>query len=338
MYNPDAKQLHDRSIVIDGTCPLARDPDCFEWYIEGGVTIITPTVGGPAPTQMTYDYIGYVLELIRSRDDLMLIESAQDVYDAKSQGKTGIVFHFQGTDPIGDNLNNVNLFHKLGVGIMQLTYNVDNLVGSGAQVDEDKGLTDFGKQFIKRCNDVGVIVDCSHTGVRTTLEAIEASKQPVICSHSNCKQVHKTETARNITDDQIKAIAKSGGVVGVVGFPGLVSSSSRPSMDQFLQHVDHIVNIGGIDHISLGIDYYPGQHPVADEEEAIKIFEETVAAGLWKGTDYPRPPHIYPEGIETPKTMPRLTEALLSRGYSEEDTQKILGLNLIRVYKEVWGQ
>jgi len=337
MYNPDAKQLHDRSIVIDGTCPLLHDTDYIDWYIEGGVTIVTPSVGGPRPAQMTYDFIGHLLELIRTRDDLLLIERAEDVYDAKSQGKIGIVFHFQGTDPIGDNLNNVNLFHKLGVRVMQLTYNADNLVGSGAQVDEDKGLTDFGRQFIERCNDVGVIVDCSHTGVRTTLEAIKASKKPVICSHSNPKQVFKTQSDRNINDDQIKAIANSGGVVGVAGFPGFISSSSHPSMDQFLQHVDYLVNIGGIDHVALGIDYYPGQHPVADQEEAIKIFDECVAAGVWTGPDYPRPPHIYPEGIETPQTMPRLTEALLGRGYSEEDTQKILGLNLVRVYKDVWG-
>lgn len=338
MYNPDAKRLHDNAIVIDGTCPLLEYPEYIDWYIEGGVTIATPTVGGPRPAEQSYDLIGKFLEYIRARDDLMLIETAQDAYDAKSKGKTGLVFHFQGTDPIGENLNNINLFHKLGVRIMQLTYNVDNLIGSGAQEEKDKGLTDFGRQFIERCNDVRMIVDCSHTGVRTTLEAIEASKQPVICSHSNPKQVYKTESDRNINDDQIRAIAKSGGVVGVVGFPGFISSSSTPSMEQFLQHLDHLVDVGGIDHVSLGIDYYPGQHPCADDEEAIRIYDMVVAAGMWKGPDYPRPPHIYPEGIETPRTMPRLTEALLSHGYSEGDIQKILGLNLLRVYKEVWGQ
>ena len=336
MYHPAAKQLHDTAIVIDGTCPLLEAPEYIDWYIEGGVTIVTPTVGGPVPAEVSLDFIGYLLEFIRSRDDLMLIETAQDVYNAKAQGKTGFVFHFQGTDAIKDNLNNVNLFHKLGVRIMQLTYNVDNLIGSGAQV-EDKGLTDFGRQFIERCNDVGVIVDCSHTGVRTTLEAIEISKRPVICSHSNAKQVFKTQSDRNINDDQIRAIAKSGGVVGVVGFPGFISSSSTPSMSQFLEHVDHLVNIGGIDHVSLGIDYYPGQQPVANDEEAIKLFETYVAAGAWSGPDYPKPPHIYPAGIETPKTMPRITEGLLSRGYAEGDIQKILGLNLLRVYQEVWA-
>ena len=332
-----ARQLHENSIVIDGTCPLLEDPNYIDWYIEGGVTIATPTVGGPVPAQMSLDLIGYLLEFIRCRDDLVLIESAQDVYDAKSAGKTGLVFHFQGTDAIGDDLNNVNLFHKLGVRIMQLTYNVDNLIGSGAQV-EDNGLTDFGREFIDRCNDVRVIVDCSHTGVRTTLEAIQASKRPVICSHSNSKQVFETQSDRNINDQQIRAISESGGVVGVVGFPGFISSSSTPSMAKFLLHIDHIVKVGGIDHVSLGIDYYPGQHPIADDHEAIRLFESYVEAGAWSGPDYPRPPHIYPAGIETPKTMPRLTEALLNHGYSEEETKKILGLNLLRVYREVWGQ
>ncbi len=337
MYAPEAKQLHDRSIVIDGCCPLLFNIPYIDWYIEGGVTIVTPTVGGPRPADFSFALIGQWLDYIHRHENLLLVETVADVHRAKQEDKTGVVMHFQGTDPIGDNLDNVNLFKKLGVGIMQLTYNVDNLVGSGAQVDEDKGLTEFGYRFIERCNDTRVIVDCSHTGSRTTLEAIQASTQPVIFSHANPKSVHETCTERNITDEQIRAIAASGGVVGAVGFPGFISSSSRPTLDQFVDHIDHLVNVGGIDHTALGIDYYPGQHPVADEEEALRVYEEEVSSGRWKPGDYPSPPHYYPEGIETPKTLPKLTQALLERGYGAESVQKILGLNLVRVYEEVWG-
>ena len=132
----------------------------------------------------TLAVIGRWLDLIRDRPDLVLVERASQVVDAKQAGKTGVVFHLQGAEAVGDNLNLIDVVKRLGVGIIQLTYNVENRLGYGCQT-EDKGLKPFGRAFIDRCNQAKVIVDCSHTGYRTTMDTIEHSDRPVIFSHAN---------------------------------------------------------------------------------------------------------------------------------------------------------
>ena len=194
----------------------------------------------------------------------------------------------------------------------------------------------MGIELIKRCNECRVIVDCSHTGYRTTMEAIEQSERPVVFSHANPRAVF--ESRRNIGDDQIKAIAETGGLVGAVGFPGFVSSDPQPSLEQFIDHIDYLVEVGGIDHVGLGIDYYLGQHLVADPAAARRSYDAAISAGRWQEDAYPPPPHHYPRGIETPKTLPALTLGLLRRGYREPDVRKVLGLNWLRVYEAVWDQ
>src|SRR5690606_23579948 len=141
-------------------------------------------------------------------------------------------------DPVEDDLHLLDTYKALGVGVIQLTYNVRNRLGDGASEETDAGLSHFGIAFVRRCNELGIIVDCSHTGARTTLDAIEVSSQPVIFSHANARAVHPSN--RNITDEQIRALAAKGGVIGVVGFPGFVSHMARPSLDRFIDHIDHI--------------------------------------------------------------------------------------------------
>ncbi|MBJ3776992.1 dipeptidase [Acuticoccus mangrovi] len=332
----NAADLHRDAIVIDAACPLPMgDMDYAEWYREGGVTAFAPTVGGWRPTHEAIALIAAWLDRIAMRDDLVHVTTAADIERAKAEGKLGLIFHFQGTDPIGGDLNMVAFFKRLGVGVMQLAYNVRNRIGDGAQEPEDAGLSTFGRAFVARCNAHRVIIDCSHTGRRTGLEAMALSTQPVIFSHANPKAVYPS--VRNIDDEQIRAAAATGGVVGAVGFPGFISAAARPTLDAFIDHIDHLVAVAGIDHVSLGLDYYWGQHPVSDDKAALASYERLVVAGAWDRDVYPPPPHYYPEGIETPRTLPALTAGLLRRGYGEADTRKILGLNLLRVYREVWG-
>jgi membrane dipeptidase len=240
----------------------------------------------------------------------------------------------QGTDAIEDNLDLVNLYRALGVGMVQLTYNVRNRVGDGCEERTDAGLSRFGIALIERLNSAKVIVDCSHTGLRTSLEAIEVSTAPVVLSHSNMASVHCS--ARNASKELIGAIARSGGIVGVVGFPAMVANTNRPSLDQFIAHIDAIVQHVGIAHVGLGIDFYAGQSGVSSDEEAIRGYEEAVRSGIW-GAAYPRPPHHYPTDMESPRMLRNLTSRLLTRGYGEEDVRKILGENWLRVMRAVWG-
>ncbi|GLQ05167.1 dipeptidase [Sneathiella chinensis] len=310
--------------------------DYVDWYREGGVTVACPTVGGFHRAMDTFKFIGSWLQFIKERDDLVLIRTAGDIKKAKAEGKLGVLMHFQGTDPIEDCLDLVNVFKSLGVSIMQLTYNVKNRIGDGIQERTDAGLSTFGANFIHRCNQQGVIVDCSHTGYQTSMEAIEVSEQPVILSHANPRGVF--DRSRNVPDDLIRAIAKNGGVIGVVGYPGFVADSPRPTLNQFMDHIDYLVNIAGIDHVGLGIDYYAGMHGVADLKMAMQAYQEAKASGRWSGDAYPPPPYYYPEGIETPQTLSNLTAGLMERGYSEQDTRKILGSNWTRVYETVLGE
>ncbi len=328
-------ELHKSSIVIDGTCPLLRRREFVDWYIEGGVTACCPTVGSTAPAEETLRNLGAWKRFIGSRADLLQVFTTSDIERAKTEGKLGLIFHFQGADPIEGDLNLVEAYQALGVRMVQLTYNVRNRVGEGCEEQTDAGLSNFGRDLVKRLNECRVVVDCSHTRYRTTMDAIETSSRPAVFSHANAFGVHPSP--RNIRDDQIKAAAASAGLVGVNGFPAFLGSDAKPKMDRFIAHLDYMVQLVGIDHVALGIDYYEGMHPVASVEEASAFFKQQLAQRRWSEASYPPPPHHYPEGMATPKELPNLTARLFARGYSEGDVRKVIGGNWMRVFREVWG-
>lgn len=329
-----AEKLHSESVVIDAACPLADRVEYLEWYREGGVTALAPAVGGTEDARAALGCIATWHRLLRERDDLMLIHKAADIERAKRIGGLGIFMHLQGTDPIEDNLDFIDLYKALGVGMIQLTYNVKNRVGDGCEERTDCGLSRFGERLIERLNQARVIVDCTHTGIRTSLEAVERSSAPVVLSHSNAARVHPSP--RNVPNELIDAIARSRGLIGVCGFPGMISAKSTPTLDDFIAHIDAVVERAGIDHVGLGIDYYTGQAGVASDEAAMRGYEQAVRSGIW-GSAYPPPPHRYPAGIETPRTLGMLTARLLERGYAPEHVRKVLGENWLRVMRSVWG-
>lgn len=328
--------IHASSIVIDGTCPLLRRREFVDWYIEGGVTACCPTVGSTAPAEETLRNLGAWRRFIASRDDLTLVEVAADIERAKAAGRLGLVFHFQGADPVENDLDLVDAYRALGVRMVQLTYNVRNRVGDGCEEKTDAGLSAFGADLVERLNENRVIVDCSHTGYRTTMDAIGKSSQPVVFSHANAYGLHPSP--RNIRDDQIRAAAQSGGLIGVNGFPGFLGTAAQPTMERFIEHLDYMVERAGIDHVALGIDYYEGMHPVAGAAEAEKFFKQQLAQRRWSEANYPPPPHHYPQGMATPRELPNLTARLLARGYAPGDVRKLIGVNWLRVFREVWGE
>lgn len=335
MSRPDPHAVHTDAIVIDGVCPLLREPAYVDWYIEGGVTAAVPTVSLDEPADITLDTIGRWRRLIDADERLVLATRAADIEAAKGAGRLAIVMHFQGPGAVARELDRIDAFKALGVGMIQLTYNVKNPLGDGACERTDAGLSHFGLAFVRRCNEARVIIDCSHTGRRTTLDAIAASTRPPVFSHANPKRVH--DSPRNIADEQIHAVAQAGGLVGAVGFPGFLGTEARPTLARFIEHIDYLVEVAGIDHVALGIDYYTGQHPVADTEAALKRYQWSVDCGRWDADVYPPPPHVYPQGIETPRTLPNLTAGLAARGYAAGDIEKIIGGNWLRVFREVWG-
>ncbi len=332
----DPLRLHRDAIIIDVTCPLARSRQYVDWWREGGATAIAPTVTGMSGNaQSGLREIGGWHHYVRERDDTLIVRTAADIERAKAEGKLGLILHCQGTAIIEDELDFLDAFAAAGLRMVQLCYNRRNLIGDGAAERTDSGLSHFGLSFIKRLNDLGLVVDCAHTGPRTTFDAIEASSAPVVISHANAFAVHPNR--RNVPDDLIRAIAQSGGIVGTVGFPAFLGDEARPSLDRFIDDIVYKAELTSIDNVGIGIDYYEGQHGVESDAVALARYEQRIKDGHWRREEYPPPPYYYPAGIETPRTLARLTQRLAERGFGAEDIRKVLGLNWLRVFRTVWG-
>lgn len=332
----NAEELHRDAIIIDATCPLADRARYIDWWREGGATAIAPTVMGMSGNARTgFKNIGQWHRYVRERSDSLLVLQASDIETAKVEGKLGLILHTQGTALIEDELDLLDAYHAAGLRIVQLCYNTKNLVGDGAGERTDSGLSHFGVRLVERLNALCMIVDCAHTGHRTSMDAAEVSGAPIIISHANARAVH--DNARNIDDELIRAVAASGGVVGTVGFPAFLTWDGQPTLDRFIDDIAHKADLVGIDHVGLGIDYYQGQYPVEDDAKAMARYEALVAAGLWRPSEYPPPPYKYPKGLETPQSLVRLTERLVEREFAEDEIRKVLGLNWMRVYRSVWG-
>jgi membrane dipeptidase len=300
------------------------------------VTAIAPTITGVTGNARSgFAMIGGWHRYARERGDAVVVRRAADIERAKAEGKLGLVLHCQGTAIIEDELDLVDAYHEAGLRVVQLCYNRKDLVGDGGSERTDSGLSHFGVALVERLNALGMIVDCSHTGHRTSLDAIEVSRDPVIISHANARAVHPNR--RNVPDDLIKAVAASGGVVGTVGFPGFLADAGQPTLDRFIDDIVYKAELVGIEHTGIGIDYYEGQHPVQDDAAAMVRYRHRLATGQWRAEDYPPPPYRFPQGIETPRTLPRLTARLVERGFGEADIRMIWGLNWMRVYRTVWG-
>ncbi len=326
-----ALAVYRKSIVIDATAPiLVNDQDWPKW-LEGGVTCAFATLtisrsGANMPGVITS--IGGWLAKIRANSNRMLLATTvADIERAKGEEKLAVVFHFQNGAPIEYDLNLLEVYHRLGVRAIQLTYNVKNQLGDGCLERTNAGLSDLGVAAIKEMNRLGILVDLSHTGEQTTLDAMEVSQKPAAFTHANAKAV--CNHPRNLSDRQMRKLADVGGVMGLNGFPAFVrEGKTAPTLDDLIDHLDYITKTIGIDHVSLGIDYFHA--PKGD-------YERRLATGEWKPGEYPPPPWNYPKGIDDPSRLPALAPALARRGYSDEDITKVLGGNLMRVLKTVWG-
>ncbi len=332
----DYLDIHNEQIIIDGTCPLGQDEEhIFKWK-QGGVTVMTPTVAVNHNLQETiYNIAIWHNRFRKYQSKLMHIQTVDDIYKAKKENKLGILFHFQNSLPIERDINLLSIYHKLGVRMIQLSYNQKNHVGDGCNERTDSGLSDFGVQAIKEMNRLGIVVDVSHTGYQTSMDAIEVSEKPVIVSHGNVYNI--CPVARNLKDELITAIAENGGVIGINGFPSFVSTKKdHPTIDDYIDHIDYIVKLAGVEHVAISVDFFHGMSSLISDSEAIKFYEQRLTDGKWKKETYQTPPWHYPEGLSLPEEFPNLTKRLLERGYSRQDINLIMGENFIRVFKNVW--
>jgi len=183
----------------------------------------------------------------------ILIKNKYDLQSAIQSNETKVILSIENGSAISGNLDNIDYFYNKGVRIMSVTWNDDNELGCGAKTKDDKGLTYLGVQYVKKLNDLGAIVDVSHLSEKGFWDTIEASKSPVVATHSNVYELCKN--SRNLKDNQIKAIAKSGGIIGICYYSNFLNSKRPADVKDIVEHIKYIKNLVGIDHVGLGSDF-----------------------------------------------------------------------------------
>jgi membrane dipeptidase len=310
---------------LDAAAPLIQPRDLRRLVPEleeGRVTAALATVASIQDSRFAVGLIGEWLNLERSGTiPFRIVRAASEVDEARSSGQLAVILHFQGAQPIEDQLSLLDVYAALGVRVIQLTYNFRNRLGDGCLEPSDAGLSKFGRAAIAAMNDLGVVVDLAHVGERTSLEAVAASRSPVVVTHGNASAVHQSK--RNLTDAQIAAVAQSGGVIGACAFPAFVGPGSPPDIQAFVDHIDYLVEKAGIDHVGIGLDF-------AQENEGDYEYY-----GYEEDT-YPRPPWVYPAGIGSFSEVRNLGPALARRGYTPAQIEAIAGANFLRVFQQVW--
>jgi len=268
--------------------------------------------------------------------NLSISKTYNELIQSSERNKISIIFAFQDPAPIENSLELLRVFYELGVRVIQLTYNKANYIGTGATETIDRGLTDFGKKAILEMNRLGIIIDLSHCSRNTTLDVMKISKMPVIYSHANVKAI--TDNPRNKTDKELKILKELDGVVGLSPWGPLCwkkEKRTQPTLDDYLDHIDYVVNLIGIEHVGFGsdntIDYNPD---IKGTEEQSLLYSSVVGEyNEHVGTD-PEVRHAI--GFKGVREINNVTDGLLKRGYKEEDISKFLGKNFLRVIKTVW--
>lgn len=310
------------------------EPEWEQDRRKGGLTAMSITSGPWGKVLFSHENaVRDLADWMRRFDtvpNLVKVTSSKDIDRAKREGKFGVILNFQNTTHIGWDLDNIGLFYNYGIRVVQLTYNDQNLVGAGCTERIDGGLSRYGLKVVQRLNERGILVDVSHCGYKTTLDAAEASDAPIAITHTICKAVNNHD--RGKTDDQLEAVAKRGGYVGICVVPFFITSAPQATLEHWLDHVDHAVKVVGADKVGIGTDW-GGREPPAlgkkmDEEAYPKI-------GF-------RPEHKVSSLATTTGYLdwtewPNFARALVSRGYKDEEIKGILGGNFLRLFKTVVG-
>jgi membrane dipeptidase len=308
-----------------GCMPLRPADEMFlpelQRYRRAGVDVVFINVGfGDDGIEAHVRMIAHFRRWLVARpDEYVLATDVAAIEHARATGRLAVGFDIEGMNAIDDQLSLISLYYDLGVRWMLIAYNRNNRAGGGCR-DGDNGLTEFGRRTVEEMARVGMLLCCSHTGERTSREAIDLSPNPVIFSHSNPRAMW--DHHRNISDDLMRACAARGGVIGINGI-GIFLGANDNRAETVASHIDYAVSLVGDDHVGIGLDY------VFDEEELKDLFVNS--------------PHLYAgydvEGglrMVSPEQIQAIVEELLRRGYSEEALGKILGGNFLRVARQVW--
>ena len=338
----EARALHRESLVVD-TCGFGLED--YSWHLEqAGLSAINCTVPGVKDSAdgAMRNFFDYYETVNDNSDKLMFIRTVDDIYRAKREGKTGVIIGAQSCEFVDhDELEaSLEVFARAGLRIMQIGYNHRTFAADGCFTGTDAGITKDGKRLIRAMERAGVIVDLSHVGRRSSLEAMDYCEKPAIFSHSNPDKLFPTP--RNITDEQIKKCAEHGGVMGVCSYNVMLWNGREfPTIDHFVDCIAYYADLVGIDHVGLGVDssITPGSYPhrevlyfsklARSQGDSSFAYKSAVAGRGLFGK--------FPEGLESHANIPCVVDRMLKRGFSKEDVKKVLGENWIRVFAQWWN-
>ena len=321
--------LHDDLTFIDGLIISNWSRSIFEDMRRGGLTAANCTCSIWENFSDTMRNIGRWQGWFRDHADLIVqVRHVADIEQAKRDGKTGIILGFQNVSAFEDQLGHVGLFKALGVGVAQIAYNTQNLVGTGCYESRDGRLSDFGREVIAEMNRVGMLCDLSHVGPATSRDVILASNKPVAYTHilPAALKAHP----RNKSDEEIRFIADRGGFVGVTMFPPFLARGNDATIDDYVEAIDYVAHIAGEDNVGIGTDF------TQDQERSFfewLCHDKGYARRLVDFSDV-----VNPLGLRRLGEFPNLTGAMQRAGWSERRIRKIMGENWIRLLREVWGK
>ncbi len=320
--------LHDKLIVIDGLIISDFNRAVFEDMRKGGLTAANCTCSvWENFTETMKNIAGWKKNFQTHADLISQVYIADDILKAKREGKTGIILGWQNTSAIEDRIEYLELFHELGIRIIQMTYNTQNWVGSGCYESRDSGLSDFGRDVVAEMNRLGILCDLSHVGPKTSEDVILASKQRVAYSH--CLPAGLKAHPRNKSDAQIRFISDKGGFVGVTMFPPFLKKGPASTVADYVEAMEYVINIAGEDVVGVGTDFTQGYgKPFFDWITHDKGFGR-------KLTDFGEV--INPEGFREIGDFPNLTAAMEQRGWSTGRIEKVMGGNWLQLLNDVWG-
>lgn len=302
--------------------------------VHSGITAVNLTVSQSGFSDTVENIARWMTRMEQHPAAFRQVRTVADIADAKVTKRLGVVLGFQDTVPFEGRIENVDIFRNLGVRVTQLTYNVRNLVGDGCLEPANGGLSRFGHSVVERMNAVGMLVDLSHCGQKTTAEGIAASRLPVAITHSGCNEVARHPRSKD--DTELRALAEKGGVIGIYLMPFL-SPGRVPTRADVLDHLEHAINVCGEEHVGIGSDL--STTPIDGSGDYVTKHREFVAGRIAKGIAAPNedPDILFtvPE-LNNDRRMELIAEGLASRGHPSARIEKVIGGNWLRLFGETW--
>jgi len=325
-------------IFIDGCVQIWSDADLPNAHKHGctcyAVTALDPHTG----VEVALKDIMYWHQVVRDNPNLRLALTPDDIRDAKTSSQASLLLAAQDGEFIGDDPSRVEAFYRLGLRMLIPAYNRDNLLCGGVLEYTNAGLSALGRQVVAESDRVGMVLDCSHVSKRTSHEMIDASANPVVFSHANPKQL--VDNPRNIDDEQIKAVAERGGVIGTVNWGPLIfkaGMTKRPTVHDYLEHIDYLAQLlGSTQNIGIGTDFSLGSYPPHNHDKHGPNYKTVMSEMNKYVTTYWRAPERFAEGFSNYPEIVDVIGLLHDRGYKDSDIAGILGGNFLRVFEHVW--